>query len=551
MPLLKGKSSKTRSKNIAELRRAGYPAAQAEAIAYRKSGEDDAAYDERIRLALKRPARKVASPTRAHDANVLAFDFLSTRRVDVDGHLHVEANNISKANVCAYYGYEIPGAKALGLKPDAVYHLYRDPEELRKAAPTFNRKPILNVHAPADAKNFPKEHIIGTTGDDTDFADPYLTNTLTIWDGSAIAGIESKEQQELSCGYRYKAVMTPGVTPDGVHYDGVMRNIVGNHVAVIPIGRAGADVAVGDSKPPELTTMKRNLFALRYALRQHVQPMLAGDAQPIPLKDLVQPGMSPTAIANAAIKQYGKTVITDKAALVDDLQFALDAAKEAEDEGEEEEEEEEEDGDDKAARDKAARDKKARDKAARDKTARDRRGEDDLNPRGRHDAPPGEDASRRGEDEEDEEDEPPRSDKKAHDKWARDKRARDARARDREEAAAEDRRAHDAAIVADTRRATLGEFKAMRIAEQDVKPLIGEVSVLGCDSAEAIYRLALDQAGVDVRGVHPSAFRALVTQEIAKQAAESAAPEAPIAMDSATVKGFSEMFPQAPRLGRW
>jgi hypothetical protein len=38
MPLKKGKSSSTISKNIAELRRAGHPAAQAAAIAYKKAG---------------------------------------------------------------------------------------------------------------------------------------------------------------------------------------------------------------------------------------------------------------------------------------------------------------------------------------------------------------------------------------------------------------------------------------------------------------------------------------------------------------------------------
>lgn len=538
MPLKKGKSAKTRSVNIAELVRSGYPEKQAIAIAYRQSGEDDAAYDARITLACKRRRSKkfAHDEQRLMHERTIAFDFQSTRRIDVDGHLHVENNHISKANVCAYYGYEIPNWKKLGLSPDAVYHLYRHPDELRKAAPTFNRKPVLDTHVPADAKNLPKEHIIGTTGDDTSFNHPYLDNTLSIWDGSAIAGIESKEQQELSCGYRYTADMTPGVTEDGVHYDGVIRNIVGNHVAVIRIGRAGADVTVGDSKPLEFSIMKRNLFALRYALRQHVQPMLAGDAQPIPLKDLVQPNMSPTAIANAAIKHYGKTVITDKAQLVDALQLALDEAEEMDGEDEEEE------GMDKEARDKAARDKRAKDKRAKDKRAHD-----DLNPRGRKDAPSGEDKSKREEEEEEEEEEAGGEDKAARDKRAKDKRARDKReAEDREAREAEDKRAHDEAILATAQK----NFAAMRQAEAAVKPLVGELSLLACDSAESIYRLALDQAGVDLRGIHPSAFPHLVRVEIEKKAAESAAPEAPIAMDSATVTGFKEMFPGAQRLGR-
>ena len=41
---------------------------------------------------------------------------------------------------------------------------------------------------------------------------------------ATIAGIESEEQRELSCGYRYTADMSPG-TYRGQRYDGVMRQI--------------------------------------------------------------------------------------------------------------------------------------------------------------------------------------------------------------------------------------------------------------------------------------------------------------------------------------
>ena len=62
---------------------------------------------------------------------------------------------------------------------------------------------------------------------------------LDVWSGPAIKAIEADERKELSSGYRYRADMSPGVTPDGVRYDGVMRDIDASHVALVPSGRAG------------------------------------------------------------------------------------------------------------------------------------------------------------------------------------------------------------------------------------------------------------------------------------------------------------------------
>ena len=47
------------------------------------------------------------------------------------------------------------------------------------------------------------------------------------------------DSRELSCGYTLTLDETPGVTPDGQHYDAVQRNITYNHLAIVPKGRAG------------------------------------------------------------------------------------------------------------------------------------------------------------------------------------------------------------------------------------------------------------------------------------------------------------------------
>ena len=212
----------------------------------------------------------------------LAFDRATVRRIDVDGRMHVEISNISKATVNPYRGSEIPEWETLGLDPNRIYFLLRDPEELARAAPTFNNIPLLSKHIPVSAAEPQKEFVVGATGSNAGYLAPYLKNSLVVWDAVAIALIESDEQKELSSAYRYRADMTPGMY-EGVAYDGVMRDIRGNHVALVEVGRAGPDVVVGDSStlnPSEIPKMKLSKTAavVAGALGAHIRPRLAQDA---------------------------------------------------------------------------------------------------------------------------------------------------------------------------------------------------------------------------------------------------------------------------------
>ncbi|WP_396016756.1 DUF2213 domain-containing protein, partial [Escherichia coli] len=205
----------------------------------------------------------------------LAFDRASVRTIDANGRLQISRTNISKANVNGYYGREIPRSEELGLEPNKLYRLWRHPDELRKAAKTFNNIPVLSKHIPDFPTDPPNEFRVGVTHSNAEFDGTYLTVGMSIWDNSAIAGIESGEQRELSASYKYVADMTPGVTPDGEPYDGVMRDIFGNHEALVPDGRAGPDVLVADSLPPELNHMRKHKVA---AIRATLKPLLAQDA---------------------------------------------------------------------------------------------------------------------------------------------------------------------------------------------------------------------------------------------------------------------------------
>ncbi|HBS2773890.1 TPA: DUF2213 domain-containing protein [Klebsiella quasipneumoniae subsp. similipneumoniae] len=382
----------------------------------------------------------------------LAFDRASVRTIDANGRLQISRTNISKANVNAYYGREIPGSEELGLEPNKLYRLWRHPDELRKAAKTFNNIPVLSKHIPDFPTDPPNEFRVGVTHSNAEFDGTYLTVGMSIWDNSAIAGIESGEQRELSASYKYVADMTPGVTPDGEPYDGVMRDIFGNHEALVPDGRAGPDVLVADSLPPELNHMRKHKVA---AIRATLKPLLAQDA---------------------------------------DLEAEVRKALLALDEAEKEDEKENKPADDE---DDEEKDKK--------KTADDEDDEDDK------------DKKKTACDEDDEED----------DKVS--KTAMDSAIR----------------LAADSATKKAAEnFRKVREAEQIVRPLIGDVVAM--DSAEDVYRTALEQSGVDISGVHPSAYPAMVKMAISQK--ENSRPV--IAQDSASVSEFEKAFPTAGKLKR-
>ena len=208
--------------------------------------------------------------------------------MDQDGRLHVAISNISKANVCEYYGAEIADGQALGLDPRKMYRLLRSPEALEAAVKSFNNIPILSRHVPVTADSPRPDLVIGATGTDAEFTFPYLRNSLVFWDGKAIESIESGACKELSCAYRYELDMTPGVFK-GESYDGVMHSIRGNHVALVEEGRAGPDVMVGDSaiaKEKEEMTVKGKVLLSRRAnlakgaLSAVLPSLIASDAKP-------------------------------------------------------------------------------------------------------------------------------------------------------------------------------------------------------------------------------------------------------------------------------
>lgn len=140
-------------------------------------------------------------------------------------------------------GQQVYMARELGLEgdPDRAVNVYRLPEDVfaESALASFEGKDVTATHPPDNLTAetqaaYSKGHMenVRRVGDNT-VAD------LLIKDPALISDVENGIMREISCGY----VCTWVPYKDGYK----QTNIIGNHVAVVPKGRAGSTVAIKDA----------------------------------------------------------------------------------------------------------------------------------------------------------------------------------------------------------------------------------------------------------------------------------------------------------------
>lgn len=170
----------------------------------------------------------------------------SKRRYTDEGFL-VVPGTLARTGIQEYLAIE------LGLDdrdPGEKVNVYRPPEEVfsQISLSSFENKPVTNDHPPelVNADNF-KNYSIGHVTDVKRNGN-LMEGLLHIADKSAIEDIENGKV-EISNGYLSDIVWEKGVTPEGLSYDAVQRNIRGNHIALVERGRCGGACKVSDNKP--------------------------------------------------------------------------------------------------------------------------------------------------------------------------------------------------------------------------------------------------------------------------------------------------------------
>ena len=144
-----------------------------------------------------------------------------------------------------YYGREL----GLSEDPDRLITVRRLAEDVFEpaAVASFEGKPVTDGHpseqyvTPENYSAYAKGHI-----ENLRRQDGYLVGDIHLNDAALISDVANGVKREVSCGYQCEYVPLPDGTFKQIH-------IRGNHVAVVPKGRAGSMVSIKDEKPTSQT----------------------------------------------------------------------------------------------------------------------------------------------------------------------------------------------------------------------------------------------------------------------------------------------------------
>ncbi|MEH3121182.1 MAG: DUF2213 domain-containing protein [Sphingomonas phyllosphaerae] len=187
-------------------------------------------------------------------------------RITPGGHL-VASARVARANNIQPYT-----AKELGLTdraPSDIIRIFRPEAEVfaRDAIASAAHRPITINHpsADVDAANW-KQLAVGDTGGEVLRDGDFLRIPVMVMDQAGVSAATSTHQ-EFSLGYGADLDMTPGRFGDA-DYDGSMRNIRINHLALVPVARGGSELRVVDERPDHLRNPE-----------QHPMKIKIGDAE--------------------------------------------------------------------------------------------------------------------------------------------------------------------------------------------------------------------------------------------------------------------------------
>ena len=173
------------------------------------------------------------------------------KQEDINGYWIYAETPVTREGVFPYLGRQIDSDGSMGLDPQRRYMVYRPASELTKKSvlESFNGLFLTDEHQMLGKgmKDPGTKRIDGTIYNV--HVSPYdkglVLGTLKV-QSQAVKDLISQGKRQLSCGYYCDYVPQHGEF-NGIPYDFVQRDIVGNHIALVKKGRMGEKCGVYDS----------------------------------------------------------------------------------------------------------------------------------------------------------------------------------------------------------------------------------------------------------------------------------------------------------------
>lgn len=220
-----------------------------------------------------------------------------------DGRIAAVAK-FARSGVYSYAGSELG-------RPDlATVAVYRPESEVfdEAAMASFAHKSITVGH-PAGGVTIDnwKQVTAGWTEGKVARDGEFVEIPLMLADAEAIRAYDSGAARELSAGYACDFVWGDGVAPSGEAFQATQRRIRGDHIALVPAGRAGSRCAIGDGSMTSDAAAKVSLEVAMARAAHHRKFAFMGDRAP-PFNEQSATARAQTKVSDAAGADVRETI---------------------------------------------------------------------------------------------------------------------------------------------------------------------------------------------------------------------------------------------------
>lgn len=188
-------------------------------------------------------------------------------RYDVQGFKTEKMTRTPQGGVVIPAAISRTGVLSYTLADGTTRNEYRPEGEVfdAQSLATLRAVAVTNRHPdkPVTPQNF-KKLSIGHVDGQARVEGKFVEADLAIDDSKLVEDVEKGDLKEVSAGYTVDLDETPGISPEGIKYDAIQRNIRFNHVALGPPGwgRSGPEVSlrVDSQDAVQLTASNHSAF---------------------------------------------------------------------------------------------------------------------------------------------------------------------------------------------------------------------------------------------------------------------------------------------------